>query len=217
MFFFVIAFEIQQQLQSFQMILCDETSSRVIRLLPDNLRQEQHLVLFTAEKGRNVDPQFDQFLLRTCLRSTSQLARFANTYHLRQLESFSVHIASPSKTFHGEHPDIRWADENSNENDFLQKSIDTILELVAEPGLDFAVVPLLQNDLLQRILDTLSGNHLCNVDQTLVEKKGSHRHIRSTSSKSDGILRKYWILRKEALKLIKFFRMKISVRVENVH
>ena len=169
------------------MILCDEASSQVIRLLLDNSTEEQHLILFTAEKKRNVDPQLEQFFLRTCLRSTSQLAWFANTHHLRQLENVSVHVAFPSKTFHGELPDIRWADENSNENDFMQESIDTIRELAAEPGLDFAIVPLLQKDLLQRILDTLSGNHLCNVDQTLVEKKGSHRHILSTSSKDSGV------------------------------
>ena len=165
------------------MILCDEASSRIIRLLLDNSTEEQHLVLFTAEKERNVDKKLEQFFLKTCLRSTSQLARFANTYHLRQLESFSVHIALPSKTFHGELPEIRWADENSNENDFMQKSIDAILELAAEPiwirnsnqdfqsRFDFAVVPLIPNDLLQRILDKLPGDHSCSVDQALVEKK----------------------------------------------
>ena len=158
------------------MILCDEAKDRINRILLENVRKEQHLVLFTAEKKRNVDPRFEQFLLRSCLRSTSQLAWVSNTYHARQLKHVSVHTASPSKTFHGEYPDVRWADEScpaekSNGNDFMRKSVEAIRELAAEPGLDFVVVPLIRKDLLQKIVDDLSRDHLCNVDEDLVEKK----------------------------------------------
>ena len=168
----IAANDLQHQLQSFKMILCDEATSRVNERLLDNLREDQHSVLFTVEKKKKVDKRLEeQFLLRTCLRSTSQLAWFANTYHLRQLESFSVHIAFPSKTFHAETSDIKWVDGNSHGNDFIKKSIDTIDKLAAEDGLDFVVVPLIPKELLQGLLDELSGVYACRVDAALVEKK----------------------------------------------
>ena len=174
--YFIIANDLQQQLKSFKVILCDEAEDRVIRILLENVRKEQHLVVFTAEKKRNVDQRFKQFLLRCCLRSTSELAWVANSYHARQLKPVLVHTASPSKTFHGEKPDVRWADEScpaekSNGNDFMRKSVEAIRELADEPGLDFVVVPLIRKDLLQNIVDDLSRDLLCNVDENLVEKK----------------------------------------------
>ena len=136
------------------------------------MSSDQHLILFSPQRERNVDPRLEQFHLIACLRSTAQLAYFANSYHARQLKDVTVVPALPSKTFHGESLDIRWADEStsnkiSGETDFLQKSFTAIRELVGEPGLDFAVVPLLRKESLQNLLDKFKKEYPCYVDPRL--------------------------------------------------
>ena len=169
---FVSENELREQLKNFKIILCDEAKDRVHRLLLSNLSGDQHLVLFSPERKRNVNPQLRQFHLSTCLRSTAQLAHFANSYHVRQLKDVTVFPAVPLKTYLGECPDIRWADETisnkkSGETDFLQKSFAAICELVGEPGLDFAVVPLLRKESLQNLVDKAEKEHLCYIDPML--------------------------------------------------
>ena len=119
-----------------------------------------------------MDRRLKQFHLIACLRSTAQLAHFANSYHARQLKDVTVVPALPSKTFHGESLDIRWADEStsneiSGETDFLQKSFAAICELVGEPGLDFAVVPLLRKESLQKLVEKAEKEYSCYVDPKL--------------------------------------------------
>ena len=146
------------------------------RLFLNNLSSDQHLILFSPQRERNVDPRLRQFHLVTCLRSTAQLARFANSYHARQLKDFTVVPAVPSKTFYGESLDIRWADEStsnkiSGETDFLQKSFAAICELVGEPSLDFAVVPLLRKESLQNLVDKFKKEYRCDVDPMLCDNE----------------------------------------------
>ena len=128
--------------------------------------------MFSPQRERNVDRRLKQFHLIACLRSTAQLAHFANSYHARQLKDVTVVPALPSKTFHGESLDIRWADETtsnkiSGETDFLQKSFAAINELVGEPSLDFAVVPLLRKESLQNLVNKFKRELPCYVDPML--------------------------------------------------
>ena len=117
----------------------------------DNLKSDQHCILFTSQPNIPVDqlyPMFQTMHLTTSLRSTVEIARFANNWvqfypYVTEREAEIKH----GHNFYGENPDIRFVSrENLSYSEFLsyfvQKSADTIIEYAKQLN-DLSFLPVI--------------------------------------------------------------------------
>ena len=134
----------------------------------DSLAKNQHCILFTSiphlsEKFKIEHPVFQHKALSVSLRSTTEVANFANDwmkiykFHPNNLE------CKPGHNFYGEKPEICLvpfiADQKFSDplSDFIDKCISTILHYVNRHGYDFLpVVADIQDELLNRVIAGLA-------------------------------------------------------------
>ena len=154
-------------------MLCDEAKDSCHERILENLNPSQHCVLFTSEKKRYMNATFKHIHLKTCLRATSQLTFFANSYQDQQLKD--VFISLPSQTFLGEPVDVRFADgsqfsESPGETEFSEKCLQVLIELGNSQHNDCLVVPFVTKKFLRHILTKLQSKFSIYVDPLLRTK-----------------------------------------------
>ena len=101
-------------LKTCRVLLCDEfTMDVTYPLLRDQVRGDQHCVLFTSRVIENLEsvvPEFQRVHLDSCLRSTCQLSEASNDWLRKGLENF--YHTPPLNNFVGEKLDIRQCDDD---------------------------------------------------------------------------------------------------------
>ena len=149
-----------------------------------NLRSNQHIVLFSSLKTSPTkhQPTTMEKLLGSCLRSTCQIARFANSY----IENGPKNIipAFPSNNLEGEIVDISFVKDDASTYDiFVAKCYDAIRENVEKiMGADHVlVVPFMETDVLEKLIKRLEYGNIsfyCHLEGLL----GPEHQKQTTSS-----------------------------------
>ena len=150
------------QLQGIKIFFCDETSPQLYKYFLDNLREDQHCVLFSSDNRPQTEAGVEHVHLTSCLRSTRQIAHFANSFV--DVAPKNVYLALPCAKLDGERVQVTFVQtaENgkslhSQETLFLLKCID-IIDKNAQSldGLGFVVVvPFVKPEFLQLLTERL--------------------------------------------------------------
>ena len=149
-----------------QFFLWDEHVNRTVEVVLHKFSSHQHCVLFMSEPlGSQGLPDFEVMHLDACLRSTGQLAAFANNLvNISELASYSTH---PSRSFEGERVVIKFSGETGDKTSFMDLSVKTIVEY-AQKIHDVGFLPvanLLQTVKLHLIKESLEKlNYTCCID-----------------------------------------------------
>ena len=179
-----------RSLEDIRFVFCDETLPRMHGIFLKHLSEYENCVLFSSDRTSFVDSRFTVMHLGNNLRSTNQIASFANKYIDRGPKN--IFLSCPAHTFHGESVEVRFAHEkdetsergsedpswntkkrrrleNNQEDDhpFVVRSIEAVQELAAEPDFDFIIIPLVDATFFQQLVQKLENNYTCNVDPKL--------------------------------------------------
>ena len=116
-------------LQTCRVFICDETTPQLYRYFFDNLQPTQHCLLFSSDNRPQLEHYFRIFHLSSCLRSTNQIAQFANRFVDRSPKN--VFFALPTASLAGEPVEVAFLEENdeetiSPEQQFLEKCVAAI-------------------------------------------------------------------------------------------
>ena len=150
------------QLQGIKIFFCDETSPQLYKYFLDNLREDQHCVLFSSDNRPQTEAGVEHVHLSSCLRSTRQIANFANSFV--DVAPKNVYLALPNAKLDGERVEVTFvqtAEERKSlhfkEKPFLSKCIDIIHKNAQRlNGLGFiVVVPFVKPDFLQLLTERL--------------------------------------------------------------
>ena len=119
----------EETLQRNHFFLCDEVLEYSAKILRKKITGNHHCVLFMShflESREYVFPDFEVMRLDVCLRSTGQLATFANDY----AKKFTLNYYStiPCRSFQGERIDIKFAGETGDKISFVDLCVRTIVE-----------------------------------------------------------------------------------------
>ena len=119
----------EETFQGIHFILCDENRVQSAKPLLKKITGNHHCVLFMSQLLDDdvyVFPDFEVMHLDACLRSTGQLATFANDcVKLLRPDYYST---IPSRSFEGERVDIKFTGETGNKISFIDLCVRTIVE-----------------------------------------------------------------------------------------
>ena len=101
-----------KQLQSIKVFFCDETTPQLFKYFLDNLRSDQHCILFSSDNRPQIEHRIELLRLSYCLRSTNQISHFANRFVERAPKN--VFLAFPSSKFEGEPVGVKFVSPKSD-------------------------------------------------------------------------------------------------------
>ena len=161
------------QLQHVFMVFCDETIPQNQAFFGTNLRSDQHLVMFSSLKTEEHLPDGTNVSrLSSCLRSTCEIARFANSY----IENGPKNIlpALPTSNLLGEPVQIHFVQPDPTtevaEGNFVEKCESAIItECEKCAGLEYClVVPLMEPKISKMIIANLRNKgYFCITDSSI--------------------------------------------------
>ena len=161
--------ELAATLQRFHFVLCDEADELTGKFLK-NFKSHQHCVLFKSSCIKsNWWNDFEVAHLDSCLRSTNQLAKFANDF-LEEFPGLAIYYSTvPCRCFEGENVDIKLCGE-AGSSSFIHLCVRTIVEYAQKVN-DVELLPvasLLEIEKLHLIKEDLEKmNYVCLLDLTL--------------------------------------------------
>ena len=116
-----------ETLQRCHFFLCDEYSTNKRDIFLEEISRDNHCVLFMSQLFDDKKlANFEVIHLDACLRSTGQLAQFAND--CVKMLNFSCYSTHPSQNFEGESVDIKFNDETGDKISFIDLCVRTIVE-----------------------------------------------------------------------------------------
>ena len=119
----------EETLQQSHFCLCDEVLEYTAKILRKKITGNHHCVLFMSQllEGReHVFPDFEVMHLDACLRSTAQLATFANDC-AKELR-LNCYSTIPCRSFEVESVDIKFINETGEKSSFIDYCVKTIVE-----------------------------------------------------------------------------------------
>ena len=153
------------------------------------MKPEQHIIFFASNRKAHLEQNFEILHLSSNLRSTCQIANFANSYIERGPRN--VFLASPNSKLQGEPVEVRFVKSDVKiqltSDLFESKCIDVIQETVQKfIGLDYiVVVQFLNCDTLRRIKENLkSRQYICYNGIAYLENCGWYK---TTAALSDDV------------------------------
>ena len=137
------------------------------RTLLENVTGEQHCVLFMSQQSQQLHTlaDFEVMNLDACLRSTGQLAQFAND--CSKILQFPCYPTFPCRSFEGESVDIKFNGETGDKISFINLCVSTVKEFCQKMH-DVEFVPvanILEAETLHLIKEGLEKlNYTCFID-----------------------------------------------------
>ena len=180
--------DLTQQLQHVFVVFCDETLPQNQAFFGKHLRSDQHLVMFSSLKTEEQPPVGTSVShLSSCLRSTCEIARFANSY----IENGPKNIlpALPTSNLLGEPVQIHFVQPDPTtevaEGNFVEKCESSIIaECEKCTGLDYClVVPLMEPKISKMIIANLRNKgYICITDSSIFTSNSDDEETRTNIS-----------------------------------
>ena len=149
------------------LLLCDETLGPGTKHLTANITSDNHCVLFMSGifEGHEL-AGFEVMHLDSCLRSTGQLAQFANDcVKILELGCYSTF---PCRSFEGGSLDMKFNGEKGDKLSFIDLCVRTIVEYAQKMyDVDFLPVANLLEAEITRLIEEGLGkmNYICSFDE----------------------------------------------------